>query len=309
MLFTESVDNFISDSRSDFLDARYRSVSLAELFPEGYRRFLGNNLTGDDFIKGARLAALPNGFPSTGPDGFPSQAIGWTTWWTDSPEACFAANGTTVCTSFDGNGAPFDPQAPANVVAVDPQVGWEQQKFLIAWTLMYLPENQKQNWINLMRLWELGKDSDPGFANRIEFHHPNGRVYIAKSFGRETIFGKSVHKGIAARVLDYANELMNAAYETTPVDHDGDTVPDWYIAVINPATGEPVVKYDPGISMIGPTGAPTQNPTCNATTNTGCTCSSNRACGTLENYATVPAFLRQALSAYGIAPPDMKGVY
>jgi hypothetical protein len=38
------------------LDARYRSVSMADLFPEGYRRWLGNNLTGDDAIKGPRLA-------------------------------------------------------------------------------------------------------------------------------------------------------------------------------------------------------------------------------------------------------------
>ena len=31
MLFTESIDNFISTSRSDLVDARYRAVSLADL--------------------------------------------------------------------------------------------------------------------------------------------------------------------------------------------------------------------------------------------------------------------------------------
>jgi hypothetical protein len=252
---------------------------------------------------------MPNGFPQTGADGFPSQAIGWTTWWTETPEACFPANGTTVCTSYAADGTPFNKQTPANVVAVDPQVGWEQQKFLIAWTMIFLPENQKQTWINMMRLWELGKDSDPGFDNRIEFHHPNGKVYVAKTFGKETIFGKSVQKGIGARVLEYANELVNAAYETDPIDHDGDGVTDWYIAKLNPTTGEPIVKYDPGIQAIQPSGATGSNPTCNATTNTGCVCSSNRACGTLENYVTVPSYLRQAMAAYGIIEPDMKGVY
>ncbi|MFP6684725.1 MAG: hypothetical protein VB934_08435, partial [Polyangiaceae bacterium] len=44
-LMTESEDNFISDSRSDFVDGRYRAVSLADLFPDGYRRWLGNSLT------------------------------------------------------------------------------------------------------------------------------------------------------------------------------------------------------------------------------------------------------------------------
>ncbi len=57
MLMTESVDNFISDSRRDFLDARYRAVSLADLFPDGYRRWLANNLTGDAQIKGVRIEA------------------------------------------------------------------------------------------------------------------------------------------------------------------------------------------------------------------------------------------------------------
>jgi hypothetical protein len=309
MLFTESVDNFISSSRTDFLDARYRSVSLADLFPDGYRRMLANNLTGDDFIKGARLVATANGSPQAAPDGFPTQPIGWTTWWAKEPEVCFPANGTTVCSSYDGNGAPFSPLNPANVVPVDPQVGWEQQKFLIAWTLMYLPENQKQNWINMMSLWELGKDANPEFADRIELHHPNGKVFVAKTFGRETIFGKSVQKGIGARILEYANELIAAAYETDAIDHDGDGITDWYKAKINPATGLPIVKFDAAIQSIQPSGAIGANPTCNATTNLGCTCSSNRACGALEDYVTVPTYLRQALAAYGIARPDMQGLY
>jgi hypothetical protein len=96
---------------------------------------------------------------------------------------------------------------------------------------------------------------------------------------------------------------------TTPVDNDSDGEPDWYVAVIDPVTDLPIVKYDPGIQSIGPTGVPTSNPTCNATTNAGCTCSSNRACGTLEQYVSVPFFLRQAMSAYGLVDPDMKGVY
>ena len=37
-LMTESVDNFVSDSYTDFIDPRYRAVSMADLFPDGYRR-------------------------------------------------------------------------------------------------------------------------------------------------------------------------------------------------------------------------------------------------------------------------------
>src|SRR5690606_3201750 len=50
VLMTESYDNFISSSRSDFIDTRYRAVSMADLYPDGFRRWLANNLTGDEFL-------------------------------------------------------------------------------------------------------------------------------------------------------------------------------------------------------------------------------------------------------------------
>jgi hypothetical protein len=61
MLMTESVDNFISSTRNDFVDPRYRAVSLADLFPEGYRRWLANALTGDELLKGVRVVADEDG--------------------------------------------------------------------------------------------------------------------------------------------------------------------------------------------------------------------------------------------------------
>jgi hypothetical protein len=309
MLMAESVDNFISASRRDYLDGRYRAVSIADLFPEGYRRWLGNNLTGDDEIKGARLAADTNGKPllDTGyagpdPDGkkYPSQGIGWTSWWpVGGPESCFPADGSIVCSRYDDptSGA-LNPKAPANVAIIDPQVGWEQQKFLIAMTLQYLPENAQQYWLDNMHLWELGADSDPGFNNRIEFHDPSGKVYIAKTFGTEVIFGKTVQKGIAARMVEWANTLLEKAYVTTTVTVNGAT---WYVPVLDAVTGQPIVKYDATIA---------QTPaTCNSSDNSGCTCSSNRSCVLLSRYTELPAFLRQALTAYGLADPSMKGLF
>lgn len=307
MLMTESVDNFISDSLLDFVDARLRSVSLADLFPDGYRRWLGNNLTDDEFIKGVRLPAdkpYPLGKPIldvAGGEKFPASGIAWTSWWpTSGPEACFPGNGSTVCTSFDNKGG-LDPQPIPDYAVIDPQVGWEQQKFLIAWTLMYLPENQHQNWLNMMRIWEIGDDTNPAFTNRIELHDPAGKVYVAKTYGKESIFGKSVQKGIAARVLEYANELMFAAYETTPgADLDGDSTPDWYVPVLN-SQGQPIVKYDPTISA--------NPPGCNAMDNSGCTCTSSRACTALQKYVEIPFFLRQAVGAYRLADPSQKGLW
>ena len=60
-------------------------------------------------------------------------------------------------------------EAPEHVAVLDPQVGWEQQKFLIAYTLLHLPSNEKQHWLDMIRLWEMGREnratSDNPFIN------------------------------------------------------------------------------------------------------------------------------------------------
>ncbi len=299
MLMTESVDNFISDSRRDFLDGRYRAVSMADLFPEGFRRWMGNNLTGDDALKGARLAASGAGRPLIDADRYPTAGIGYISWWKPSPEVCFQAANSLDCGTN-----------PTNSVVIDPQVGWEQQKFLIAMTLQYLPENAQQHWLDLMGIWELGADSNPDFVNRIELHLPEGKTYIAKTFGKETILTKSVQKGIAARMLEYANGLVQRAYEVDDgPDLDGDTRPDWYLP--RATNGKVNIKYDPTINAIRPDGSisTTGVAGCNATDNSACVCESNRACMELRKYSELPFFMRQAMRDYGLASPTMKGIY
>lgn len=322
-LLTESVDNFISDSLGDFVDPRYRSVSMADLFPDGYRRFLATMLTGDDFMKGPRLAASagnPAGRanPTVDSEGYPKQGIGFTSWWTPSPEVCWPSDTGIVCTQYgcpsgnvcdtriEGIGGfvtdvvPTNVNAPASMTVVDPQVGWEQWKWLIANTLLYLPENAKTEWIDLIGLWELGADDDPGFTNRIELHLPDGRVYVARTYGTEEIFGQTVQRGVGARMLEYANDLMRAAYVCTE-EFAADGVTSWCIPELNPTTGLAVVRHDPKISE----GAAT----CSAVDNSGCTCSSNRACLALKDYKSLPAFLRQAMRDFRMADASMQGIY
>jgi hypothetical protein len=178
--------------------------------------------------------------------------------------------------------------------------------------MLYLPENEKMKWLDMMRLWELGSDADPGFENRIELHHPDGRTYVAKTYGKETIFGKDVQRGISARVLEYANELMFLAYEVTDgPDLDGDGAPDWYLPVFSPTTGEVLVKYDEGISHVDENGyiVPGGIPGCDETDNSECTCTANRACVKLQRYLSIPAYLREALSAYQLGEPEQRGVW
>ncbi len=308
MLLTESVDNFISDTRQDFVEKRYRAVSVAELFPDGFRRFLGNMLTGDDFKKAPRIAAETGGHPLLDENGYPQFGLGWTTWWGEEPTFCFPGQGTTVCSVYGDHEYELGSEEFSHLAALDPEVGWEEQKFFIAYTLLYLPENQQQWWIDQLRMWEMGVDSDPGFDNRIEFHYPNGKVYVAKTFGTEQLMGRTVQKGIAARVLQYANELLYEAYEVEEgPDLDDDGEADWYYPVFNAETGEPIVRYDPFIE--GEHIYPEEWPQCDDYDNTGCTCTDNRACVRLKHYVEVPFFLRQTLDAYGLWDFQPDGIW
>ena len=93
-MLTESEDNFISDSRGDFLDGRYRAVSMADMFPDGFRRWLANNLTNDDFIRAPRVRMNSQGAADTDSDGF-IKSIGWTRWTPKSgPKVCFPVDNT-----------------------------------------------------------------------------------------------------------------------------------------------------------------------------------------------------------------------
>ncbi|MCK6548942.1 hypothetical protein L6R52_24065, partial [Myxococcota bacterium] len=306
MLLTESVDNFISDSRGDFVDGRYRAVSMADVFPEGYRRWLSTNLTGDEALKAAWIPAI-TGEPMVDEETkFPTRPLGWTSWWATQPKVCAVSDGAEQCTTQD-----VTSPDTASFLPVDAEVGWEQQKFLIAWTLVYLPENQQRWWLDMMGLWSLGEDSDPAFENRIELHDPSGRVFIAKTFGKETLLGKSVERGIAARVLQHANELLARAYVTDDgpdLDHDG--TPDWYVPRLG-TNGQPLVKFDPSIVTIAPNGGinPAGRFGCNSSTNASCTCTENRACVELQRYMAVPSFLRTALRDFGLADPSMRGLF
>ncbi len=318
MLFCESVDNFISSDLNDFTDPRFRSTSMADLFPDGFRRYLANMLADDEALKGVFIAADADGRPLVDADtGVPTQPLGWTSWWTEQPEVCFTNEGNHACNRYFTDDPGLEPGTPANVRPIDSQVKWEQQKFLIAMTLVYLPENQKQTWLNMMGIWSLGDDNDPGFENRIEFHAPTGDIYIARTYGTEDIFGKTVQRGIGARILEYANEVMQDAYVTT-LFTDANTGQTWPIPVIQ--DGHAIVKFDPDFDWITPGGQvggppppdcqPDPDPNdADYSSFDGCECENNLSCLELEAYLSVPAFMRQAMRDFRMAPPSMQGLY
>ena len=333
VMLTESEDNFISSSRRDFFDARWRNISMADIFPDGFRRFMANNLADDDSIRGVRVAADASGNPLKSAAGYPVNGLSFTQWWPSAgPSACFPSANSMVCARDQvASGSAlqnvdFGALSFNNVAIVEPQVAWEQQKFLIVNTALNLPENQLTKWTDMMRVYDIGVSNDPGFAanERIEFHNPQGSTFVARGYGTEVIFGKTVQRGIAARVLQHANELLNKAYVTTKVTGGPST---WYVPVIG-SNGRALIKFQ-GLEQ-------SSRANCQAVTSTNlafspsanfgtagaaslaeyeaaysaCTVSANQAAIAVEKYVSVPTFMNQVLEQLGMIPMHgLKGVY
>jgi hypothetical protein len=328
ILFSESEDRFISQSRRDFYDARFRSAGLADVLPQGFRRVIANALTDDRSLLAPRIAADANGFPlldstaSTILDPvanlYPKTPLGWASFWpTGGPEICFATQGRDACTNYAGDGS-FDPATPANSVAVDPQIGWEVQKFLIVWTIAYIKANQKTNWTDMLRIWRLGDNSAPDVDPRIEWQDPtSGQIYYARTSGTECLFGDAtnscaggqiVQQGIAARVLEYANQQTANGYQldtaTYPAAGGRPAGFNTYgrAMVKKQPDGSPIVKSDPAVRDVTPAGTLAATATCDQNVDPTCTpltIDQNHWAHDLQAYKSVPDFLWQVESLYG----------
>jgi hypothetical protein len=214
-MLTDSEDRFISQSRDDFQDGRYRNTSFATLFPEGTRRLLATMLTEDEDMKGWRVASN-KGVPIVDAQGALSQPMGFRAWWPKAaPEMCWPTKGRLLCQEFPA-GTEVSNGTPKESLAVDPEVGFEIQKFVTFFAMLNLPESWKLNWVDMMRVWQVGVDATPGFpdSGSVAWRDPqSGVLFLAHSYGTEEIDGKTVQRGIAARVLEWMNLLTAQAYE------------------------------------------------------------------------------------------------
>ena len=194
ILLAESEDRFVSQSRRDFYDARFRAVGMADVFPDGFRRVIANALTGDRSMLAPRLETDEDGkavarhrrrrHPRCAGKLYPARPLGWTSFWPNAgPKSAFR-QGRNACTNYARTGG-FAPTCPRHA-PVDPQIGWEVQKFFIAWTLALIKANEKTNWLDKMRLYRLGSNADPELdaAHRVAGPFVRVKLYYAQTSAR-----------------------------------------------------------------------------------------------------------------------------
>jgi hypothetical protein len=282
--------------REDGLDGRWRHTNFANIFPEGVRRALGAMLTEDWELFAPRLALTESGGiegqreqPGEAPALHPTRPMAWTSFVDASgPQLCWPTSGQYLCDSLEGT--TFPGQVPPGSIPIEPQVGYETQKFALFWAYVYMPSSQVMDFADMMRIYKTGADVDSAILpeQRVSFRDPeSGLVYTARRFGDEQLFNKTYDRGIAAKMIQWANTLAQRAYQldaTEPVD---------------PVTGEVRVLFDDnGQPLIAPdaTIAPS-NPE-------ALTCDDNRWCGQLRDYRALLDFARDLAITVGFPPPE-----
>jgi len=204
----EAFDEFISNSKEDFVDSRYKNVNFATVYPAQTRRLLNALLT-DDLATYAPWTQVPAN-PA------------------DTPE------GTVSYPSF--HEIDLSAPRPANSLLVDPAFGWNPRAFAMTWGTMFFTTNWSYEFVDQARI--VGNLSDVPWpaADTFAFFDPaSGVTYYAHTNGTETVFGRVRQKSAGARMLEWANLLATFAYL---VDRDGNGDP-----ILNP-DGTPTFLLD-----------------------------------------------------------------
>jgi hypothetical protein len=285
-MLTDCEDRFISTSRDDFADGRYRNISFATIFPEGVRRLLAAALTEDQASLGWHVETSGND-PVIQGDRSPETGMGFRSFWpSDGPEICWRRSGSLVCKEYPSED-PIDDTSPIESLPIDPEVGFEVQKFIVFSALVNLPQSYKADWVDMMRIFRLGTDATPLFpaGEQATWTDPlSGQTYVAHRYGYETIDGQRVDRGIGARMLDWMNLLTRQAYEPEldPVTNEQaiDPVTGAFIYA-KTQDGQPVVK-----ALFG-----------------------QRFVNRVKSYQGLLDFMQEVTGFFGFYAPDWRGVY
>ncbi len=185
----EAFDSFISNSKEDFVDGRYKNVNFATVYPAQTRRLFASLFTGDTAQFGPWVAGSKA--PGTNPaDG----VITYPAW--------HALTDVGLGTR------------PANAKLLDPNWGFNEQLYAMVWSTMYFPTNWSQSFVDESRITTLAADQvNWPVTETFTFYDPqSGKTYRAHSTGTESIFGVDHEKGIGARMLEWATTLLIQTY-------------------------------------------------------------------------------------------------
>ena len=212
----EAFDGFISNSREDFVDSRYKNVNFATVYPRQVERLFANLLTGD------YAAYAPWVVAPVAQDQTPDAQVAYPRW--------FAVDDVD--------------ERPGESFLVDPNVGWNTQIYAMVWGTMFFPTNWSTSWVHDARIATMDGEG-PAWTEEetYRFVDPaSGVAYRAHKGGTATVLGRDRQRTVGARALEWANHLLAVAYE---VERDDDGAPvlaaDGTPTVLRDADGRPLL--------------------------------------------------------------------
>ncbi len=224
---TEAYNNFVSNSKEDYIDGRYKNLNFASLYPNQVRRFFSEVMAGDPMTLGPYVTLPTGNLASTVPE---VRYLPWDKWDPNDP--------TTTKLDY-----------PAGATVLSPLLGWEQQyplMFLVDW---FGATQLNSNTTDQLRIWSPGGADtvDVPLAEQIRFRDPlSGDIFAARNYGTEVVNSKMapVQTTMGARMIQYANQLAAAAYTQTGTmtDDNGFTHPVYNTATPKDYTKEAQLK-------------------------------------------------------------------
>jgi len=143
---------------------------------------------------------------------YPAKPVGWSRSHRQRSGDCWPPTAES-CTDIAGQPLPgMPPSAPTTSVAVDPELGFEIQKFILFYSYVFLPASQKTTGSTCFESsrWRRRRSSaHPVGDGRLE-RPQTGFQYFAKRFGDEPMMGKTYDKGIAAKMLQWRTRSRRA---------------------------------------------------------------------------------------------------
>jgi len=183
----EAFDDFVSNSKEDFVDGRYKNVNFATIYPDQMRRLFASLMTGDADIYSP---------------------------WNDQKAGGVVYPQWHLATDLGAR--------PATPLLMDPAFGWNEQLYTMVWGTIFLPTAWTQDFINDARITALQSEQITWpAAETITFVDPVTNItYRAHTVGTEKIFGSDREKTVGARMIDWANNLLCVGY-TCQTDAQG----------------------------------------------------------------------------------------
>lgn len=200
-------------ARETYLDGRNVMFSFRSAIPQGFDRLIAG-IMADDYDTVAPYVDINDQPDSSGMRPIKTMQL----WQTDAAKLT----------------------RPASARLVDPVLGFRVKVPTMVLMMLYQPIDSNMELIQRTRIWVTGGQEQIRIPDteKVTFFDPiEGNEWNSRTFGTETIATKLVDKGIGARMIQHANELLLAAYNV-----DSEAVPGGAAGQLRPKylNGRPV---------------------------------------------------------------------